>query len=84
MHINFVILLVHFLHQTDCGNLNVWFYSCIGVDFERNLIPYFITHYIQKGISTSKFKIILHSIEKDSQNLKWAEKFMNHLQIKYI
>jgi len=49
----------------------VYLLSCIGCDYENELIPHFINHYLNLGINKNNFLIILnYSKEKKKRKLK--------------
>ena len=68
----------------DCSpyQKNIYLSCVVGVEYDNDILPHFIRHYIELGIAPEDFLITLHSHIEDSPNLENAKKILKKYNIK--
>lgn len=59
-------------------------FTCIGVDFARDLLPHFISHYLALGVAARDFHVLVQSPSKDSQNYRYVHESLRSHDISHV
>ncbi len=62
--------------------MKIWFHSTVGCDYDLELLPFFVKHYLNLGIDPENFLLILNSVSCNSDNIKQGAEILNNFNIK--